>query len=144
MVNFNEIINSCGLRDLGYNGPKFTWNYERADGVRIHERLDRALATLEWVRLFPLVKLYHLSSPVSNHAPLVLRMVLNPWGRKQKKLFRFESMWLKDQRCKQVVNDAWQKGLSSVEGNTLQNCLDQCRSSLDDWNKSFLDMWVKR
>ena len=35
MTNFIETINACGLRDLGYNGPKFTWNYERADGVRI-------------------------------------------------------------------------------------------------------------
>ena len=33
MVNFKETINSYGLCDLGYNGPKFTWNYERADGV---------------------------------------------------------------------------------------------------------------
>ncbi|XP_065632260.1 uncharacterized protein LOC136068697 [Quercus suber] len=44
-------------------------------------------------------------------------------------------MWLKDQRCEQVVNDAWQNGLSSAEDNTLQNCLDQCRFSLDYWNK---------
>lgn len=82
MANFNETINSCGLHDLGYNGPKFTWNYERADGVRIRERLDRALATLEWVRLFPLAKLYHLSSLVSDHAPLVLCMIPKLRGRR--------------------------------------------------------------
>ena len=35
MMNFNDIINSWGLYDLGYNGPKFTWNYERVDGVWI-------------------------------------------------------------------------------------------------------------
>ena len=57
MTNFIETINACGLRDLGYNGPKFTWNYERADGVRIRERLDRALTTPEWTSLFPLAKL---------------------------------------------------------------------------------------
>ena len=135
MVNFNETINSCGLRDLGYNGPKFTWNYERENGVRIRERLDRALATPEWISLFPLAKLYHLSSLVSDHAPLVLCVVPKPRGRRQKKPFQFELMWLKDQRCEQVVNDAWQKGLSSAECNVLQKCLEQCRSSLDDWNK---------
>ncbi|XP_075663998.1 uncharacterized protein LOC142633642 [Castanea sativa] len=86
MANFNETINSCGLRDLGYNGPKFTWNYERADGVRIRERLDRALATTEWARLFPLAKLYHLSSPVSDHAPLVLRMVPKLRSKRQENI----------------------------------------------------------
>lgn len=80
MINFNETINSYGLRDLGYTGPKFTWNYEMADGVRIHKRLDRVLATLEWINLFPLAKLYHISSSVSNHVPLVLRMVPKPRG----------------------------------------------------------------
>uniref|UniRef100_A0A7N2LWJ1 Endonuclease/exonuclease/phosphatase n=1 Tax=Quercus lobata TaxID=97700 RepID=A0A7N2LWJ1_QUELO len=79
------------------------------DGVRIRERLDRALATPEWISLFPLAKLYHLSSSVSDHAPLVLRMTPKPRSRRQKKLFRFESMWLKDQRCEQVVIDAWEK-----------------------------------
>ena len=81
MMNFIETINACGLRDLGYNGPKFTWNYEKADGVRIRERMDRALATLEWISLFPLAKLYHLSSSVSDHAPLVLRMTQKPRSR---------------------------------------------------------------
>ncbi|KAK9984473.1 hypothetical protein SO802_033998 [Lithocarpus litseifolius] len=135
MTNFIETINACGLHDLGYNGPKFTWNYERADGVRIRERLDRALATPEWLSLFPLAKLYHLSSTVSDYAPLVLRMTQKPRSTIQKKPFRFESMWLKDQRCEQVVTDAWEKGLASAEGNVLQNCLEQCRSSLDAWNK---------
>lgn len=135
MINFNETINSYGLRDLGYTGPKFTWNYEMADGVRIHKRLDRVLATLEWINLFPLAKLYHISSSVSNHVPLVLRMVPKPRGWRQKKPFWFELMWLKDQRCEQVVNDAWLKGMTSAEGNVLQNCLEQWWASLDDWNK---------
>ena len=135
MTNFIETINACGLHDLGYNGPKFTWNYERADGVRIRERLDRALATPEWTSLFPLAKLYHLSSSVLDHAPLVLRMTQKLRCRRQKKSFRFESMWLKDQRCEQVVIDAWEKGRFSTEGHVLQNCLEQCRSSLDEWNK---------
>ncbi|XP_075659013.1 uncharacterized protein LOC142628862 [Castanea sativa] len=97
--------------------------------------MDRALATPEWISLFPLAKLYHLSSSVLDHAPIVLRMLPKPRGRKQKKPFRFESMWLKDQRCEQVVIDAWHRGLISAEGNVMQNCLEQCRSSLEDWNK---------
>ncbi|XP_075633957.1 uncharacterized protein LOC142606505 [Castanea sativa] len=106
MLNFIETINACGLHDLGYNGPKFTWNYERADGGRIRERLDRALATPEWLSLFPLAKLYHLSSSVSDHVPLVLCMAQKPRGTRHKKPFCFVSMWLKDQRSSL---DVWNK-----------------------------------
>ena len=90
--------------------------------MQICETLDRVLATPEWFSLFPLAKLYHLSTLVSDHAPLVLCMAQKPRGTRQKKTFRFELMWLKDQRCEQVVIDAWAKRMFSVEGNVLQNC----------------------
>ena len=33
MKNFIEAINFYGLWDLGFIGPKFTWIYQRADGM---------------------------------------------------------------------------------------------------------------
>lgn len=45
MEIFVEAINQCGLREVDYVGPKFTWIYQRRDGEQIRERLDRALAT---------------------------------------------------------------------------------------------------
>ena len=95
MKNFNETINYCGLRDLGFIGPKFTCIYQRTDGTQIREQLDRAMATPGWMNLFPEAKLYHLTSSVSDHSPLVLHMVRNKKGNKRtRKTFRFESMWL--------------------------------------------------
>jgi len=125
MKNFNETINYCGLRDLGFIGPKFTWIYQRADGTQIRERLDRAMATPEWMSLFPEAKLYHLSSSVSDHSPLVLRMIRNKRGNKRaRKMFRFESMWLRDQRCEEVVQAAWEEGKVTSTRSTLGNCLE--------------------
>lgn len=40
---FQEWVSSRGLIDLGYNGPKFTWNHERELQHRKSARLDRAL-----------------------------------------------------------------------------------------------------
>lgn len=73
-------------------GPKFTWLYQREDGVQIWERLDRALATTKWLKLFPLAKLYHLTSLASDHSPLSLHLERRPRKRKLGKVFRFESM----------------------------------------------------
>ena len=75
MKNFIDTINFCRLRDLGFIGLKFTWIYHQGDGMQIRERLDRALATPDWVNMFPEAKLFHLSSSVSDHLPLVLQMV---------------------------------------------------------------------
>ena len=103
MERFVEAINWCGLRDIGFTRPKFTWLYQRADGIKIRERLDRALATQEWRVKFPRAKLFHLTSVASNHSPLSLHMESKSNRKKVGKVFRFESMWLKDPRCKEVV-----------------------------------------
>ena len=54
---------------------------------------------------------------------------------KAKKLFKFESIWLKDQRCKEIVKEAWEKGLITAQEYVLNNYLAKCRSRLDIWNK---------
>lgn len=42
MVRFNNCINYCGLKELDFIGPVFTWLYERGEGNQIRERLDRS------------------------------------------------------------------------------------------------------
>ena len=65
--------------------------------MQIRERLDRAMATPKWIDLFPEANLYHLTSSVSDHSPLALRMTKTKRRNKKiKKSFRFESMWLRD------------------------------------------------
>ncbi|XP_065619215.1 uncharacterized protein LOC136063166 [Quercus suber] len=95
------------------------------------------MATPKWMNLFPEAKLYHLTSSVSDHSPLVLRMVKNKKGNKRaRQSFRFESMWLRDQRCEEVVQAAWEEGMVTSTGSTLGNCLEKCRASLQAWNKT--------
>lgn len=96
MKNFVDTINLCGLWDIGFVRPKYTWIYQKSNGTQIRERLDHALASPDWVSLFPSAKLFHLSSVVSNHSPLALRLTLRSRKQRMGKAFRFESMWLKD------------------------------------------------
>nr|POF04317.1 hypothetical protein CFP56_16374 [Quercus suber] len=136
MVHFVEAIDVCGLKDIGFVGPSFTWLYQRSDGVQIRERLDRALATAEWVSLFPAAKLHHLTSAASNHSPLLLRFTRKVMKKRGKKLFRFKSMWLKDPRCEEVVLEAWEEGLTTLSNFPLNSCLEKCILKLDAWNKN--------
>lgn len=72
MARFNEAINFCGLKEVGFLGPIFTWLCQKRDGTQIRERLDKALASSDWHSLFPSAKLSHKTSSVLDHNPLVL------------------------------------------------------------------------
>uniref|UniRef100_A0A7N2M9X1 Zinc knuckle CX2CX4HX4C domain-containing protein n=1 Tax=Quercus lobata TaxID=97700 RepID=A0A7N2M9X1_QUELO len=128
--------NSMDVERLTTLVQKFTWIYQKADGSQIRERLDRSLATPEWLALFPTAKLFHLTSSASEHSPLALRMVKKSHKRRQKKMFRFEAMWLKDQRCEGVVQAAWDEGLFLGADYTLGKCMEICRTRLEGWNKT--------
>ena len=106
MQNFLDTVNFCGFKEVDYIGPRFTWLYQEVDGSQIRERLDRAMATSKWLALFPIVKLFHLTCLAFDHSPLALRMVQKSHKRRQKKIFRFEAMWLKDQWCERVMQAA--------------------------------------
>ena len=136
MEFFVDTINHCGFRDVGFIGPKFTWLYQRANGVQICERLDGTLASPNWLDLFPTAKLHHLSSSASDHSPLSLHLVQRKKKKKVRRTFRFESMWLKDSKCEEVVKAAWEGGLLSTTDWVLGNCLERCRSDLAAWNKA--------
>ena len=98
--------------------------------------MDRALATCDWLSKFPTIKLYHLSSSASDHFPLALHFVRRNKKRRYHKPFRFESMWLKNEKCEEVVQRAWEEGLLRNSAFPLDSCLESCRVCLEDWNKN--------
>ena len=134
MKYFVDIINCCGLKEVLFMGPLFTWLYLKEDGSQIRDRLDRALAIVEWFHLFPMAKLTHLSSSASDHSPLVLQLFAKPRKKRMGRIFRFESMWLKDPRCEAIVEEAWDEGLYGGLGDVLNRCLESCRARLEVWN----------
>ena len=84
---------------------------------------------------FPSAKCFHLASLALDHSPLSLRLLPKPWKRKVGKLFCFESMWLKDPRCEEIVQETWGEGLAKSSNYALGKCLDRCRIRLKAWNK---------
>ena len=89
----------------------------------------------DWAIKFPLAKLLHKSSSTSDHSPLILQMVAKKKRAKSKRCFRFESMWLKDSKCGEIVTEAWNEGLVDVSSHPLVSCLNSCRTRLQAWNR---------
>ena len=67
MKGFRNAINVCGFQDMGYERPNFTWCNRRSKGERIRLRLDRVLATVDWMELYHNSKVYHIVDSTSNH-----------------------------------------------------------------------------
>ena len=89
MKGFRNAINACGFQDMGYEGPNFAWCNRRFEGERIHLRLDRVLATIDWMELYRNSKVYCIVDSTSNHCALLLtnQQALPNHGKRQ---FHFE------------------------------------------------------
>lgn len=66
------------------------------------------MATIEWILQFPTTRILHLNAFHSDHKSLLLAIdsELKHFYRKGRP-FRFESMWLKERSCEEVVQNAW-------------------------------------
>jgi len=42
-------LEDCNLSDLGFSGPKYTWCNGKYGDDFSRERLDRAVANVEWI-----------------------------------------------------------------------------------------------
>ena len=94
MDRFRKVVNSCGFKDLGYCGLDFTWCNMQEGINRIYLRLDRALATNDWISYFSGTRVLHLVDSTSDHCALLIAdsIALQP-SRKHR--FHFEEMWTK-------------------------------------------------
>lgn len=102
---FKDALDDCGLMDLGFKGPKFTWFRRNGNGAGIFERLDCGVANPAWINTFHEGYIQHLTAASSDHRPIVLRTKNRDKGRNHP--FRFESMWVGLEGCKVVVRNSW-------------------------------------
>ncbi|XVF50977.1 hypothetical protein PTKIN_Ptkin04bG0146800 [Pterospermum kingtungense] len=72
MRDFWEALDHSNLHDLGYKGKWYTWQHGMTMNTLIRERLNRGVATYEWTNLFPDYAIFHLTSPRSDHCPILL------------------------------------------------------------------------
>ena len=92
---FRECIDQCGLMDLGFHGPRFTWSDKNPILYRnIKEHLDRGLGNTEWKIHFPRMEIHHFPCTKHDHCPKLLDT--NPITCRLPKTFKFEQMWLMD------------------------------------------------
>ena len=66
------MLDECGFRDLGFEGGKFMWCTGQPNGFTIWERLDRVVATMDWLDKFPTTKVAHIEYGSLDHKPILI------------------------------------------------------------------------
>ena len=132
MQEFRDVLDECGFRDLGFEEGKFTWCNGHPSRFTIWERLDRAVATMDWLDKFLATKVVHLECGSSDHKPIVI--CLNGIPLRRQKPWRFEYMWLEEEGCVDTIESAWHyneigHAMARVEGK-----ITKCQTKLKWWS----------
>ncbi|KAG5524194.1 hypothetical protein RHGRI_031004 [Rhododendron griersonianum] len=133
LSSFHGMLNACGLVDLEFKGPRFTWRNNRADGDFIMERLDMAFANAKWREMHTQALLFVEAAIGSDHNPLILNTSFPL--RKVGKPFRFESFWTTEEGCKPVIAKAWAVDYEGSEMKKVCKKLRGCKEKLKVWHQ---------
>ncbi|CAN1142722.1 hypothetical protein LINPERHAP2_LOCUS13214 [Linum perenne] len=122
--SFIDTVDLCGLSDIPFSGPRFTWS---RNGVM--SRIDRVLVNHFWANCFPESSVLHLHKLKSDHRPILLRPIHQVYSNNPKP-FRFLSAWLSHKSFDFFVKNKWNAG------SDLPGALQNLSADLKKWNKA--------
>lgn len=128
MLLFKECLDSCGMVDLGFHGPKFTWVNKREADHYIQERLDRGFANIDWREFYPKAVIHHLAHTHYDHCPILLSFDKSPTSNFPRP-FRFQPVWMSHPLFSKVVDDSW------VIDKAFKANVDIFTENVKIWNK---------
>ncbi|XP_021616667.1 uncharacterized protein LOC110617984 [Manihot esculenta] len=136
----NGTLEDSNLVQIPTVGSFFTWEKGRESNNLVREKLDRALATEDWARKFTNVVCSVVHVPRSDHKPLVINTAPKD-NRGDRRRFRFDNVWLRDEGLAKVVKGAW---VNSIPRNLLMK-RDDLVSILSLWGRSRnREFWQKK
>ena len=132
MQEFRDVLDECGFQDLGFEGGKFTWCNGHTDGFTIWERLDKAVATMDWLDKFLATKVVHMECGSSNHKSIVI--CLNGIPSCHQKPWQFEYMWLEEDGCMDTVESTRRYNATSHAMARVERKITNCQTKLKWWS----------
>jgi hypothetical protein len=141
MEEFNLALEDCNLHDMGFSGSRFTWSNKRRDFWFTKERLDRAVATVDFATKFPQFAVEVLASRTSDHAPLFVSLQgLNGGQMRIGRGFKYEAWWPKKRGFSQVVKRVWrEKSRCGDIWGALKEKITASQFACRKWRKTIAD-----
>lgn len=108
MEDFQCALKDCRLHDVGFKGPKYTWNNGRPRREYTLEMLDRVVGKMEWSDIWGDASVDVLVCYSLDHLPLLLTM--NKSGTsvgKKWRPFHFETGWSECGDFQKFIQESW-------------------------------------
>ncbi|KAL9141797.1 hypothetical protein ABFS82_14G128000 [Erythranthe guttata] len=143
---FRSALDECGLSDLGFTGPNFTWTNRREAPNTIKCRLDRCCGSSECISMFHNTSVKHLIYAGSDHLPILLSTYTTTMtGRNMgRHPFRFEAMWARQVECEEIVKQLWNSSTGRDPSEVILQNTKECRLALQQWSRNSLNHPRKR
>ncbi|KAF7848459.1 hypothetical protein BT93_L1932 [Corymbia citriodora subsp. variegata] len=137
---FKECLEQAELLDLRYVGFRFTWS--SFSGVNWKQRkIDRVLVNNAWCTLFSYSEASFLAPGISDHTPMVVR-ILAPNPRRSP--FKFFNMWMNHPDFSIIVSQVWQTQIRGSPMFKLYGRLKLLKGRLKTLNKeAFSDITMR-
>lgn len=127
-LKFQDCLNNCGMIDLGFSSPWFTWTNWQLLPHLVQERIDRAFINADWNILYPEACIKHLEWSHLDHSPVLLSL-RHDHGTHHSRPFWFQPMWLAHPSFAGLVSDAWSSPSS------LSNAISTFTTKARTWNR---------
>lgn len=106
MSLFRGCLDDCGLIDMGYTGPKYTWSNRQDDGRNVKVRLDRAVANGDFLQIFDDCSVENIITTSSDHFAILVTVAKRGSQCSSNPIqnhFKFEEAWLRAPDYMQTV-----------------------------------------
>lgn len=110
MHKFKQAMEIYSLHDLGHNGYFFTWSNRHETNTYTKERLNKAVANLNWSHVYNALRVKILVSQCFDHKPLLALCFSQAYGKdKRVRILRFETSWNLNEECSTWVEQSWNR-----------------------------------
>lgn len=145
MEDFRKLMDDCDLRDMKPRDEIYTWHGTRR-GNHVWERLDRFMCNAEFDDLFHYVEVANLDWLFSDHRPIEISLdnLRSKAGRRKNRQFRFEELWTRHQKCKDLISNNGNWSGSNIFFSSLSDDLQNCSLVLNEWGKALNVNWKNK
>lgn len=119
---------------MGFAGLPWTYDNKKLGCRNVKVRLDRGVATSRWMDRFPDASVLHLTSPCSDHCPLLVSIVQEQRVCRRERQAFYEIMWEREVSLDECIQEAWSHADTKGHLGTIHTALKGLMLSLKQWS----------
>lgn len=114
--------------DMVFKGPPITWTNNS-----VMERLDRCICSCDWRIFFLEAKVIHLARMLSNHCPLLIKLLPHGSSFRLNRPFQFHTMWMQHATYEELISNSWSTATGDIISKTHEHFLPKKMPPCHTW-----------